>query len=167
MRNMTFHTKLPSLDITIKVGQADVSQSSSVRDLGANLDQGMNLQPQVSCVVRGMYANLPRIGQIRHMLDHATCAIVTNPLVLTRLDYNKALLATKSTLVTLQLAHNAAARQVTRTKKCEHISSVLHNLYWLLVHIRVMYKILTLVHEALHGDGHQYLMDLLTIYRPT
>ena len=34
----TFHTKLQRLDITIKVGQTDVSPSSSVRDLGANLD---------------------------------------------------------------------------------------------------------------------------------
>ena len=165
----TFQTKLRELNITIRVGNADITPRSCVRDLGANLDQHMNMQPQVSSVVRGMYANIRRIGKIRNLIDQDTCAMLTNSLVLTKLDYHNGLLANlpRTTLQPLQLAQNMAARQVTRTKKSDHVTPILDALHWLPVHKRVVYKIVTLVYKALHGDAPQYLADLLSIYTPT
>ena len=128
----------------------------------------MSMQPHVSSVVRGMYANIRRIGKIRHLIDQVTCATLTCSLVLTRLDYHNALLANvpKATLAPLQLAQNVAARQVTRTKKYEHISPDLDSLHWLPVHKRVTYKLLVLVFKALHNAAPQYLLDMLSIYTP-
>jgi hypothetical protein len=155
-------------NITIQVGDADITSSTVVRDLGGHLDQYMNMQPQVSHVVQGMYANIRRIGKIRHLIDQDTCAILTSSLVLTRLDFHNALLANlpKATLAPLQMAQNVAARQVTRTKRSEHISPVLQALHWLPVHKRVIYKILVLVYKVLHGNGPVYLNELLSIYKP-
>lgn len=164
-----FHTRLQGLDITIKVGQSDISPSSCVRDIGATLDQYMNMGQQVSSVARSMYANIRRIGKIRHLLDQDSRVAVTNSLVSSRLDYHNALLANvpKSTLRPLQLAQNVAARQVTGARKDEHMTPILHSLHWLPVHKRVMYKVLVFVYKALHGCAPRYLTDMLSLYKPT
>ena len=138
-----FHTRLQGLNITIQVGQSDVSPSSSVRDLGATLDKYMNMGPQVSTVVRSMYANIRMIGKIHHLLPQDTCVTVTNSLVSSRLDYRNGLLANvpKSTLQSLQMAQNAAARQVTGARRDEHMTPILKALHWLPVHKCKVYKV--------------------------
>jgi len=164
-----FHAKLRGLDISIRVGQAEITPSTAVRDLGAILDQFMDMQQQVSHVVRGMYANIRRISKIRHLLDPGTRATVIGSLVTSRLDFHNALLANlpMSTLRPLQLAQNVAARLVSGTRKSEHISPVLDSLHWLPVHKRVMFKILVFVYRALHGCAPIYLSRMLNIYRPS
>jgi len=60
----------------------------------------------------------------------------------------------------LQSVQNAAARLVTRTGRCEHITqSVLRELHWLPVRRRVEFKIATLVFKALNGLAPPYLVD--------
>ena len=44
---------------------------------------------------------------------------------------------------------NGAARLITGTRRCDHISPVLRQLHWLPVLQRVSYKIVTLVHRCL------------------
>jgi len=53
----------------------------------------------------------------------------------------------------LQSVQNAAARLVTGTRRCDHISPVLRQLHWLPVPQRVMLKIATLVHRSLSGQS--------------
>ena len=48
----------------------------------------------------------------------------------------------------LQLVLNAAARILTRTKRCEHITPVLTSLHWLPVKARIDYKVLLLTYKA-------------------
>jgi len=57
----------------------------------------------------------------------------------------------------LQSVQNAAARLVTETRRCDHISPVLHQLHWLPVRQRVVFKIATLVHLSLSGNAPGYL----------
>jgi hypothetical protein len=45
------HTKLQHTEVTIRVGEADITPSSTVRNLGGNFDQYMSMQPHVSSVV--------------------------------------------------------------------------------------------------------------------
>jgi len=164
-----FHTKLQPASVTIRVGDSDIPPCSSVRNLGAHLDQHLDMGVQVSQVVRGMYSNIRRIGKIRHLLTQDTCVTLTSSLVISRLDYHNALLANvpHSTLAPLQLAQNVAARLATGTRRGEHMTPILQALHWLPVHKRIMYKVLTLVYRAVHDGTPKYLADLLTVYRPT
>ena len=73
---------------------------------------------------------------------------------------------TNSALKHLQLVQNAAARVLTRTKKCEHISPVLKTLHWLPIKFRIDYKILLLTYKALKGLAPVYLSELLIPYSP-
>ena len=59
----------------------------------------------------------------------------------------------------LQSVQNAAARFVTGTRRCEHITPVLRRLHWLPVRERIRYKLLALVHRALSGQAPEYLVD--------
>ena len=79
--------------------------------------------------VCGIHANIRRIGQIWHLLDHDTCAILTNSLVLTRLDYNNVLLASLPKSTPLHLTQES-----NKNQECEHLGPVPYNLHWLLVH---------------------------------
>ena len=74
--------------------------------------------------------------------------------IASRLDYCNAVLhgITDNQLQRLQSVQNAAARLVTRTGRCEHITqSVLRELHRLPVRRRVEFKIATLVFKALNG----------------
>jgi len=81
--------------------------------------------------------------------------------IASRLDYCNAVLhgITDNLLQRLQSIQNAAARLVTHTGRCEHITPVLRELYWLLVRRRVKFKIATLVFKALNGLAPPYLVD--------
>ena len=56
---------------------------------------------------------------------------------------------------------NAAARLVTRTPKCDHITPVLKKLHWLPVAQRIDYKILLLTFKSLVGEAPLYLQELI------
>ena len=157
------------MNVTIRVGQASVAPSSSVRDLGAIIDKTMTMVPQVSNVIRGMYTHIRRIAKIHHNLDKSTCATLTQALVTSRLDFQNALFINlpKSTLAPLQLAQNAAARLVSGAKKSDHISPILSSLHWLPVQKRIMYKVLILVYKTLYNYAPPtYMSEMLTIYHP-
>jgi len=59
----------------------------------------------------------------------------------------------------LQSVQNAAARLVTGTGRCDHISPVLRQLHWLPVRQCVVFKISTLVHRSLSGNAPSYLAN--------
>jgi len=59
----------------------------------------------------------------------------------------------------MQSVQNAAARLITGTRRCDHISPVLRQLHWLPVPQRVSYKIVTLVHRCLSGHVSSYVAD--------
>ena len=65
----------------------------------------------------------------------------------------------------MQRILNAAAR-IKKTKKFQHISSVLRNLHWLPVTKRIEFKILTITYKALNGMAPSYICDLLQVHYP-
>ena len=66
----------------------------------------------------------------------------------------------------LQHVQNAAARLLTRTGKCEHITPILKELHWIPVNQRIEFKILVLTFKVLNGTAPKYLRDLLILYQP-
>ena len=74
---------------------------------------------------------------------------------------------TNSTIKSLQLVHNAAARLLTRTRKFDHITPILASLHWLPITFRSDFKVLLLTYKALHGLSPLYLKDLIIPYSPS
>ena len=54
-----------------------------------------------------------------------------------------------------------------RLKKHDHISDTLKTLHWLPIKHRIDYKIILLTYKCLHGQGPQYLSELLHPYQPS
>ncbi len=73
----------------------------------------------------------------------------------------------QSALNRLQLVQNAAARLLTGTKKCEHITPVLSALHWLPVRFRIDLKILLFVFKALNGLAPADLSELIPVHQPS
>ena len=62
---------------------------------------------------------------------------------------------------------NAAARLITRSRKCDHITPILLDLHWLPVSGRIKFKILLLTFKALHQQSPTYIQDHITRYLPS
>ncbi len=76
-----------------------------------------------------------------------------------RLDYCNALLCSCSARLInkLQMVQNAAARFLSRTRKYDHISSVMSTLHWHPIKHRIDFKILLITYKALNGLAPQNL----------
>jgi len=59
----------------------------------------------------------------------------------------------------LQSAQNTAARLITGTRRSDHISPILRELYWLPVPERVKFKVACLVRQSLSEQAPLYLAD--------
>ncbi|KAK2140426.1 hypothetical protein LSH36_1353g00016 [Paralvinella palmiformis] len=66
----------------------------------------------------------------------------------------------------LQGVQNSAARLITRTRKREHITSVLKSLHWLPVVYRPLYKLLMYTYKVLNSTTPVYLEELVIPYHP-
>ena len=55
---------------------------------------------------------------------------------------------------------------IVGAKKRDHVTSILKELHWLPVKYRIEFKVLLLTYKALHGEGPEYLRNLLDWYRP-
>ena len=67
----------------------------------------------------------------------------------------------------IQSIQNAAARLVTGTRQCDHITPVLRQLHWLPVRRRVDYKVACLVHQSLVGQTPAYLAEAIRLVTHT
>ena len=98
---------------------------------------------------------------------YASCCLIGTAMLLaqafisTRLDYCNSLLygISDNLYRRLQAVQNAAARLITNTRRCEHITLVLQQLHWLPVRQRVQLKIAVLMYKALHDLLPAYLAE--------
>ena len=156
-------------DITIQIGESTIKPAKFVRSLGGYLDQAMSMEKQVQTVTRSSNFHMRRIAKVRRFLDNDTCAKVINATVTSRLDYHNALLCGihEKHIKSLQRVQNNAARLLSQTSRRQHITPILKNLHWLPIKERVSFKVLTLIHCALHRENApEYLRALFPIYRP-
>ena len=150
--------------VKIKIGDSYIEPKQTVKNLGVTFDSELKMSAQVSNVARNMYINIRSLGRIRRYLDQPTCASVAASLAMSRLDYGNVLLkgALVQDIKRLQLAQNTLARLVTGSPRQAHITPILQALHWLPVHLRIDFKVLSLVYKTLNNDDAPvYLQHLL------
>ena len=155
----------------VAVSNELITPSVKVRDLGAIFDTEITMIDHVNAICRSLCHPIRNIGRIRCFLSRDTCKQTVHASVTSHLDFCNMLFwqacLHDSTAGKLQRCQNMAARVVTRTRKCDHITPVLMQLHWLPVVYRVHSKVLLQVYKVLHGLAPSYLMDLIQLYRPS
>ena len=153
---------------SLRIGNSDISLSSSVKDLGVILDNDLSMESNVNHTAKICYMHIHNISKIRKFISKDATITLVRSLVLSRLDYCNALLVgSPNTLINkLQRVQNAAARIVAMSHKREHVTPILRDLKWLPVQQRIMYKISCLTFQCLQGNAPEYLQERLVPYIP-
>jgi hypothetical protein len=121
--------------------------SDSARNLGIIFDSSLTMSDHISSVSKSCFLSIRDLRRIRSTLDFATAKTITTSLIHTKVDYCNYFLFLhlfRSQLDRLQLVLNSAARAVSRTPHCTHISPVLESLHWLKIDQCIQYKILSI-----------------------
>ena len=134
-----------------------IKPSPHARNIGAIFDTTMSMFPHVNNVCKSTFYHLRTISRIRKYLSTQTTEILIHAFVTSKLDHCNC----------LQSVQNAAARLITRSRKCYHITPILLDLHWLPVSKRIKFKILLLTFKALHQQSQTYIHDLITRYLPS
>lgn len=142
---------------------------NSARNLGVIFDATLSLADHISATTRTCRFHLFNIRKIRPSISFSATKLLVHTLIFTRLDYcNSLLLGLPSYAFTpLQQIQNASARIIFNLPLSSHTSPLLHQLHWLPVYYRCLFKFLTLVYKSLHGLAPPYLAALITYYVPS
>jgi hypothetical protein len=161
--------KLSTKDCNLYLGDTCVRPSSTVRDLGVQLDNELSLQSHINKVACGCYYHIRRLRQVKRCLDEDILKRLVSALILSRLDYCNSILASlpQSSLSALQRVQNAAARLVLGLRPRDHISSGLKQLHWLPVAFRIQFKLCTMMYLANAGQTPHYISEMLCLTAST
>ena len=159
-----------SASVPVKVGDTEIAPSNAVRNLGVLFDSEALMSSQVSSICKASFYALYRLGKIRKYLDQRTAEKLVHAFVSSRLDYCNSLLSglPAHQLNRLQRVQNCAARLIygTRARLSLHITPILHELHWLPVTQRIIFKIVCIVFKCIHSpDLPVYLKELVSIRR--
>ena len=125
--------------------------------------------PRVNNVCKSAFYHLRTMSRIRKYLSTQTTEILIHVFVTskstTAILYH--IISLKNVIEKHQSVQNAAARLITRSRKCDHITPILLDLHWLPVSERIKFKILLLTFKALHQQSPTYIQDLITRYLPS
>ncbi|XP_067097452.1 uncharacterized protein, partial [Osmerus mordax] len=156
-------------DLSITLGSATVTPSSSARNLGVTMDDELSLTAHIAAVSRSCRFTLYNIRKIRRYLSEHSTQLLVQALVLSKLDYCNSLLAGLPACATrpLQRIQNAAARLVYNLPRRSHVTPLLISLHWLPIMARIRFKTLVLTLRAVNGTATVYIKSLLQPYTPT
>ena len=125
------------------------------------------MEQHIRSICKSAQFHLYNIGRIRKHLTKDSAEQLVHALITTKLDYCNALLCGLPSvhLDRLQRLQNIAARIISRSKASCHITPVLHDLHWLPVCKRVIFKVLLLVFKCKNDMAPAYLKDLIKPYQ--
>ena len=151
----------------IRIGDAIITPTPTVRDLGTIVDHHLDLGNHVNNICKSASFAITNISRIRKYLSQSDCDRTIHAFITSKLDYCNAILygLPQAQLDKLQRIQNTAARIVSKTKKSQHITPVLRGLHWLPIHKRIVFKLRLLTYKALNGQAPSYISDLLTKYK--
>ncbi len=105
-------------------------------NLGVIFDSELSFDMQVTKVLQSCFALLRQLSTIRSFLSPADSEKVIHAFVTSRLEYCNTLYSgiSKQNIHRLQLIQDAAARLLTGTRRCKHITPVLVSINRLYIH---------------------------------
>ena len=153
---------------SVNIANVPIEPVKSARNLGVIVENDLCMHDYINKMCRSASFSLYRIGRIRNQLDNKSTEKLVHAFITCHIDQCNSLLygLPEYDIAKLQRIQNSAARLVTRTRLYDHITPVLHQLHWLPVKYRIMYKILLLTYKCLHGLAPDYLAELIHEYVP-
>jgi len=121
---------LDKIDIReVPVTSARITVSDTARDLGIIIDSRLTTADHVAAVCRSCYYQLRQLRSVVRSLSAEAVKAVVHACISSRLDYCNFLLTgvNDGLIRRLQSVQNAAARLVTGTRRCEHITPALQH----------------------------------------
>ena len=127
----------------IKIDLIDISNSSSIWNLGVIFDSALSSEAFVNSICKSAWFNLFNISRSRRSLTTDAAKILIQAYVMFKIDYCNSLLygILDKLLNRIQRIQNYAARVVLRLHKFSHITPALATLHWLPVKRRIDFKI--------------------------
>ena len=155
-------------NINLVLDDQVIPLSRSVINLGVSLDSSFKLSSHVQKIVRTCNFHLKNLWRIRRFIDMKTCHHAVLALIISRLDYCNSLFSILSARdrKRLESIQNRAARLVFSTGRRSHALPLLKELHWLPLTLRVNFKICLIVFKILNNCAPEYLIDMLTPYKP-
>ena len=141
-------------------------KDNSVKLLGVHLDTHLTLDNHINQLVSECYYHLKNVGKIRRYLSLEDAEKLIHALITSKFDYSNALLygIKASSLKKLQKVQNYAARLVHQLPAQQPIDAdVLHDLHWLSIERRIVFKLLLLVHKFFMGIAPSCFNEMLLV----
>jgi len=134
----------------VPVLSTQVKPVESARDLGVIIDSQLSLSAHVAALCLSCYYQLRQLRPEIQSLTSDAAKNLVQSFITCRLDYCNSLPFGVSNYLMqkVQSVQNAAARLITGTRRCEHITPVLQKLHWLPVRQRVEFKLACLVNQS-------------------
>lgn len=106
----------------------------------------LTFQSHISSITKTAFYHLHNIAWMRPAISTKDTGTLIHALITSRLNYcNSFLIGLPAKTITwLQYVQNSAARVISQVKKSDHITTLLYNLHWLPVPVRIQYTILLL-----------------------
>ena len=152
----------------ITVGDVDVIPVYSANNLGSWFDSHMDMATHITKTCSAFFY----LYNIRHMRKYLTSECtkkLIHAILTSRLDYCNSLLCWVADhhMQKLQRVMNASARLIFCAPNYGHITPLLQQLHWLLICLRIEFKILLITFKVLQGSFPKYLNDLISVLPPS
>jgi hypothetical protein len=162
---IVFHPKaMPPLSLSLKVGDATITSSAVVRNLGVYLDSTLTMEKHVSHICKNAFFYLRNISKARHCLTPHTSRMLIHALALSRIDYCSSLLHGISSKSNAKI--NKVLKYSIRLSEGlnRRISpkEYLKRQGWLLFPNRVKLRLSSIIFTAFHKGTPKPLSNLLT-----
>ena len=138
------------VDSVTCVGDATITASRYVHNLGVIIDRHLDFKKQVSSSISVCAFHLRHINQMSRCLPTTTKERVINAIITSWLDYCNSLLygTTVNNIARLQRMHNLVARLILRRSRSDNATPQLCILHWLPVACRIDVKLSVFTYKA-------------------
>ena len=154
---------------SLHVGDAQITTSSTVRNLGVWFDATFSMASHVTKTCGASFYHLQNIRHIRKYLSPEAAERLVHVFITNRVDYCNSLMYRLPAyqIGKVQRVQNAAARLVARKSKYCQMTLLLKRLHWLPVRSRIQFKLLLITFKAIHGIAPDYIKDLTVVRTPS
>ena len=155
---------LQGVDLSLHICADIIAPLSIVCDLDVLLDSELSMTSHITKISIICYYQFIRLKQVRRFLEENIKARLVSTFIISRLDYCNAILAglPQSMMASFQHVKNAMVRMIKRLGARHHITEARHNLHWLLITYRVIYKLCILMHMVHIDCGPGYISELVS-----